>query len=90
MRCIGFGRKGHEGFPDWRIGHGHQEEMLLWIDMWRTGSELSHLEWDNCAEELLGTLQKKKFIEQSVPMKSADISAAEMAISDLHAFLPCL
>ena len=78
MRCIGYGRKGHEGCPHWPIGHGHDEEMLLWIDMWREGSELSHLEWDTCAEELLGALKKKKFIEQSVRMESANISAAQM------------
>ena len=78
VRCIGYGRKGHEGCPHWPIGHGHDEEMLLWIDMWREGSELSHLEWDTCAEELLGALKKKKFIEQSVRMESANISAAQM------------
>ena len=33
VRCIGFGRKGHEGVPQWRVGHGHHEEMLLWIEM---------------------------------------------------------
>ena len=35
VRCIGFGRIGHEWFPDRPIGHGHNEEMLLWIDMWK-------------------------------------------------------
>ena len=46
--------------------------------MWKRGSELSHLEWGDFAPELVGTLQKKKFIEQSVRMRSANISAAEM------------
>ena len=29
VRCIGFGRKGHEGYPGWRVKHNHNDEMLL-------------------------------------------------------------
>ena len=75
MRCIGFGRKGHEGFPDRPIGHGHNEEMLLWIDMWKNGTELVHLEWADFAEEILATVYPKTFIDKSVRITSPDMSA---------------
>ena len=52
VQCIGFGRKGHEGCPSWNIHHGHYHEMMLWMDMWKDGAELVHLEWPDCAEEL--------------------------------------
>ena len=52
VQCIGFGRKGHEGCPSWNTHHGHYQEMMMWIDMWKDGAELAHLEWPDCAEEL--------------------------------------
>ena len=52
MRCIGVGRHGHEGCPRWDIHHGHYQDMMLWIDMWKDSTELAHLEWPDCAEEL--------------------------------------
>ena len=76
VRCVGFGRKGHEGSPGWHIGHGHNQELLLWIDMWKNGTELVHLEWADFAEEIMATVYPKTFLDKSVRTTSPDMSAA--------------
>ena len=60
VRCIGFGRIGHEPYLDWRVKHNHNDEMLLWIDMWKDGTELTHLEWANFGEDRMAGLRKSK------------------------------
>ena len=59
MQCIGFGRNGHEGCPDW----GYGEETLLWIDMWKNGTELTHLEWADFVEDQMAGLRKSKNVD---------------------------
>ena len=78
MKCIGFGGKGHHNNPNVRIHHGHDEEMLIWADRWKEGTELVHLEWEEKAEELLASVSKNRFFAQSVPNTSPGISAAEV------------
>ena len=80
VRCIGFGRRGHEGDTTWQIGHNHDEEMRLWVEMWKHGTDLSHLEWDDFSEEILATVvaHPKKFIAESVRMTSPTIDPKEM------------
>ena len=36
--------------------------MMLWIDMWKNGTELVHLEWEDFAEEILATVYPKTFL----------------------------
>ena len=60
VRCVGFGRQGHEGHPDWQILHDHDQEMLLWVDMWKSGAVVQHLEWAESEEEIMaiGSLKR--------------------------------
>ena len=81
VQCIGFARKGHEGRPDWGIGHRHDEEIQLWIDMWKTGTELVHLEWEEFREELLASVHLKTFFSKSFRMRSLQVTAHDMQIT---------
>ena len=60
VRCIGFGRQGHEGNPNWKVGFDHDQEMLLWVDMWKSGAVVQHLEWAESEEEIMaiGSLKR--------------------------------
>ena len=78
VQCIGFGRRGHEGCPHWKICHNHHEEMLLWLDMWKSGNHLIHLEWDEFREELLASVHPKTFIDKSFRMTSSQVTANDM------------
>ena len=60
VRCIGYCCNGHEPYPDWLGKHNHNDEMLLWIDMWKDGTELTHLEWADFGEERMAGLRKSK------------------------------
>ena len=51
--CLGFGRRGHEGAPEWPMGHNHADELILWIDLWKSGESVQHLEWDEFSRELI-------------------------------------
>jgi hypothetical protein len=56
VKCIGFGGRGHHDDAKVRIFHGHDEEMLLWADMWKMGTDLVHLEWDLLGNDLLASM----------------------------------
>ena len=43
--------------------------------MWKNGTELVHLEWEDFAEEILATVYPKTFVDKSVRITSADVSA---------------
>ena len=60
VQCIGFGRNGREGCPDWEIGHHHDEETLLLIALWKVGTEFTHLEWADFGEDRMAGLRKSK------------------------------
>ena len=81
VQCIGFARKGHEGRPDWGIRHRHDEEIQLWIDMWKAGTELVHLEWEEFREELLASVHPKTFFAKSFRMRSPQVTAHDMQIT---------
>ena len=78
VQCIAFGRKGHEGCSNWEIYDNHYEEMLLWLDMWKSGNHLVHLEWDEFREELLASVHPKTFIAKSIRMRSPQVTAYDM------------
>ena len=50
--------------------------MMLWIDMWKNGTELVHLEWEDFAEEITPAVCPKTFVDKSVLTTSAAMSAA--------------
>ena len=50
--------------------------MMLWIDMWKNGAELAHLEWEDFAEEITAAVCPKTFFDKSVRIASAAMSAA--------------
>ena len=43
--------------------------------MWKNGSELVHLEWPDCAEELTAVVCPQTFFAESTRITSADMSA---------------
>ena len=49
--------------------------MMLWMDMWKDGTELVHLEWPDCAEELTAAVCPQTFFAKSIRITSADMSA---------------
>ena len=78
VQCIGFGRKGHEGHLHWGVGHNHDEEILLWLDMWKAGTELVHLEWGEYREELLASVHPRTFVHKSIRMKAPEVAVEDM------------
>ena len=80
VRCIGFGRQGHEGLPAWGVGHDHGREMELWDEMWRTGTMLEHLEWADYAEEIMAIVSPKKFFDCAAPIISPEMSLTKFKI----------
>ena len=63
------------GSPGWYMGHGHNQEMLLWIDMLQEGTELVHLERADFAEEVLATVYPKTIMDKTVRIASPGMSA---------------
>ena len=45
------------------------------MDMWKNGTELVHLEWPDCAEELTAAVCPQTFFVKSIRITSADMSA---------------
>ena len=43
--------------------------------MWKNGTELVHLEWEDSAEEIVAAVSPKTFFDKSVRITSADMSA---------------
>ena len=48
---------------------------MLWIDMWKNGAELVHLEWPDCAEELTAAVCPQTFFDKSARITAVDMSA---------------
>lgn len=81
VRCIGFGRQGHEGLPAWSVGHDHNSEMELWDEMWTTGTMLEHLEWADFADDIMAIVSLKKFFDCAAPIISPEMSLSKYKIN---------
>ena len=75
VSCIGFGRSGHEGHPNWKILHDHEQEKVILFDMFKEQTKLVHLEWEDNSEEILASLKPKKFLQSSIRIV-ADVAPA--------------
>ena len=62
VSCIGFGRSGHEGHPNWKILHDHEQEKVILFDMFKEQTKLVHLEWEDSSEEILASLTQAEEI----------------------------
>ena len=62
VKCIGFGRRGHHNNPKQLIQHQHSEELLLFVDLWKSGDELLHLEWADHSKELIAHASRTNFL----------------------------
>ena len=78
VKCIGFGRRGHHNNPKQWIHHQHNEEMLLFCNMWKIGGELAHLEWAEYSQELITHVSRTHLLASSPPPQSASSALQHM------------
>ena len=62
----------------WKVGHGHEYEMMIWSEMLKTGEDLVHLEWADSAEEFINAQQHLTFWQVAAPMTGASITVAQI------------
>ena len=49
--------------------------------MWKAGTELVHLEWEEFREEFLSSVHPKTFFAKSFRMRSSQVTAYDMQIT---------
>ena len=78
--CLGFGRRGHEGAPEWPMGHNHADELILWIDLWKRGESVQHLEWDEFSRELMASAFSRRYFRAVPRMRLLSHEQLELVI----------
>ena len=90
VECIGFGRRGHEGNPEWPIHHGHRDELIELIELWKRGDRLWHLEWGRFKVEIVASVPLRRYFRAVPRMRELERSVQEEVIGRGLANLQCI